>query len=104
MTDLNLKEDNIEDETATEADTKVKEDAKQIVNNEQKSTSAAPDKNEKEGTKDDKKDASKERKPRLHNMANIDEKGVKILRKVARFLLKQFLHPREFFGKAITKD
>ena len=37
-------------------------------------------------------------------MANIDAKGIKILRKVARFLLKQFLHPREFFGKAITKD
>lgn len=37
-------------------------------------------------------------------MANIDAKGVKILRKLARFLLKQFLHPREFFGKAITKQ
>ena len=37
-------------------------------------------------------------------MANIDAKGIKILRKIARFLLKQFLHPREFFGKAITKE
>ena len=37
-------------------------------------------------------------------MANVDAKGVKILRKLARFLLKQFLHPREFFGKAVTKE
>ena len=29
---------------------------------------------------------------------------MKILRKLARFLLKQFLHPREFFGKAIQKQ
>ena len=29
---------------------------------------------------------------------------MKILRKLARFLLKQFLHPREFFGKAIAKQ
>jgi uncharacterized protein YqcC (DUF446 family) len=26
------------------------------------------------------------------------------LRKLARFLLKYFLHPREFFGKAVTKE
>jgi hypothetical protein len=26
------------------------------------------------------------------------------LKKLARFLLKQFLHPREFFGKACTKE
>ena len=40
----------------------------------------------------------------MHNLANIDAKGIKILRKMARYLLKQFLHPREFFGKAITKE
>jgi len=34
----------------------------------------------------------------------VDAKGVKILRKLARFLLKQFLHPREFFGKTIKKE
>ena len=45
----------------------------------------------------------KRKAPRQHNLANIDARGVKILRKLARFLLKQFLHPREFFGKAITK-
>jgi len=43
-------------------------------------------------------------KKRVHNLNQIDEKGIKILRKLARFLLKQFLHPREFFGKAIYKE
>lgn len=38
------------------------------------------------------------------DLKTIDAKGIKILRKLARFLLKQFLHPREFFGKAITKQ
>lgn len=47
----------------------------------------------------------KEKKaPRTHDLKNIDAKGLKILRKLARFLLKQFLHPREFFGKAIAKQ
>ena len=48
--------------------------------------------------------SKKKKKPRQHDLKNIDEKGVKILRKLARFLLKQFLHPREFFGKAIAKQ
>ena len=71
MTDLHEKEeDNIKDETAKEA----------------KITDNAP---VAEGTKDEEKDApSKNRLPRKHNMENIDAKGIKILRKVARFLLK----------------
>lgn len=28
---------------------------------------------------------------------------MKILKKLARFLLQRYLHPREFFGPAITK-
>lgn len=55
----------------------------------------------KEGEEEEKKT---KRKPRKHNLSNIDAKGIKILRKLARFLLKQFLHPREFFGKAVTKE
>ena len=49
---------------------------------------------------------SKEQKKRArqHNLTNIDAKGIKILRKLARYLLKQFMHPREFFGKAISKE
>ena len=63
-----------------------------------------------DGDKDDKvkkekaKEGKEKKKPRQHNLSNVDAKGVKILRKLARFLLKQFLHPREFFGKAITKE
>jgi hypothetical protein len=34
----------------------------------------------------------------------IDAKGQKILTKLACFLLKQFVHPREFFGQAIKKQ
>ena len=56
---------------------------------------------EKEKEKEKEKD---KRKPRTHNLTNVDAKGVKILRKLARFLLKQFLHPREFFGKSVTKE
>ena len=58
-----------------------------------------------EEVKEESKDKKKEkRKPRQHNLEHIDAKGVKILKKLARFLLKQFLHPREFFGKAVTKE
>ena len=66
------------------------------------------DNDKKEGidaeVEDYKKDEKPKKKPRKHNLENIDAKGIKILRKLARFLLKQFLHPREFFGKAITKE
>jgi hypothetical protein len=54
--------------------------------------------------KSDEEAVKPKKKPRVHNLANVDAKGVKILRKLARFLLKQFLHPREFFGKTIKKE
>jgi len=34
----------------------------------------------------------------------LDEKGSKILKKLARFLLQRYMHPREFFGPTIKKD
>ena len=34
----------------------------------------------------------------------LDEKGVKILKKLARFLLERYMHPREFFGPTIKKE
>jgi hypothetical protein len=37
-------------------------------------------------------------------MTKFDEKAIKILRKVARFLLERYMHPREFFGPAIYKQ
>ena len=50
------------------------------------------DNDKKEGidaeVEDDKKDEKPRKKPRKHNLENIDAKGIKILRKLARFLLK----------------
>ena len=34
----------------------------------------------------------------------VDEKGMKILKKLARFLLERYMHPREFFGPTIKKE
>ena len=34
----------------------------------------------------------------------LDEKGTKILKKLARFLLERYMHPREFFGPTIKKE
>jgi hypothetical protein len=34
----------------------------------------------------------------------LEDKGLKILQKLARFLLERYLHPREFFGPAIYKQ
>jgi hypothetical protein len=40
-------------------------------------------------------------KPRTYDLSRIDEDGTSILQQVARFLLKEYQHPREFFGKMI---
>jgi hypothetical protein len=37
------------------------------------------------------------------NFELLEDKGLKILQKLARFLLERYLHPREFFGPAIYK-
>lgn len=42
--------------------------------------------------------------PRTYNLANIDADGTGILQAVARYLLKEYLHPREFFGKMIKPN
>jgi len=34
----------------------------------------------------------------------LDEKATKILKKLARFLLERYMHPREFFGPTIKKE
>ena len=34
----------------------------------------------------------------------LDEKGAKILKKLARFLLERYMHPREFFGPTIKVE
>jgi len=33
----------------------------------------------------------------------LESKGHKILRKLARFLLERYMHPREFYGPAIYR-
>lgn len=52
----------------------------------------------------DEKGLNKKSKKRVYDLKRIDAKGIKILKKLARFLLKHFLHPREFFGKTIFKE
>ena len=34
----------------------------------------------------------------------LDDKGNKILKKLARFLLERYMHPREFFGPTVKKE
>lgn len=34
----------------------------------------------------------------------MDDKGNKILKRLARFLLERYMHPREFFGPTIKKE
>lgn len=48
-------------------------------------------------------DKPKKKKKIQINFDLLEEKGLKILRKLARFLLERYLHPREFFGPAIYK-
>lgn len=38
------------------------------------------------------------------NFDLLEEKGLKILKKLARFLLQRYMHPREFFGPAVYKQ
>jgi hypothetical protein len=38
------------------------------------------------------------------NFEELEAKGHKILRKLARFLLERYMHPREFYGPAINRQ
>ena len=46
---------------------------------------------------------SKKKNPITIKFDILDEKGMKILKKLARFLLERYMHPREFFGPTIKK-
>lgn len=75
-------------------------------------------KNEKADSKDEKGNGVSEMKRRAAEAAKgkkgkhpitlnfdiLDEKAVKILKKLARFLLERYMHPREFFGPTIKKE
>lgn len=39
--------------------------------------------------------------PKQYDLKRIDEEGMQILIELARHLLKEYMHPREFFGKTI---
>lgn len=43
-------------------------------------------------------------KPRSYDLKNLDEEGLNILRSVARHLLKEYQHPREFFGRMVKNN
>ena len=45
-----------------------------------------------------------ESKPRRFDLTKIDEDGMQILRQVARYLLREYMHPREFFHKMIKNN
>lgn len=47
---------------------------------------------------------SKKKNPITIKFDVLDEKGMKILKKLARFLLERYMHPREFFGPTIKKQ
>lgn len=69
-------------------------------------------KEEKKDTIDSSKDVDSKHKKFAESKKNLinlkfdvlDEKGHKILKKLARFLLERYMHPREFFGPTVKKE
>lgn len=49
-------------------------------------------------------ESKKIKSPLVIKFEVLDEKGTKILKKLARFLLERYMHPREFFGPTIKKE
>lgn len=47
---------------------------------------------------------NKSKYPIIIKFEVLDKKAVKILKKMARFLLERYMHPREFFGPTIKKE
>jgi hypothetical protein len=70
---------------------------------EQDSISEEPEENSKKP--EERSRLKMKKKPKMEIKFEIlDEKGNKILKKLARFLLQRFMHPREFFGPTIKKE
>ena len=57
-----------------------------------------------EEEEEDKQGDKKEKRKVVVKMEDFEEKALKILRKLARFLLERYMHPREFFGPAVYKQ
>lgn len=49
-------------------------------------------------------EAKKNRRPLVIKFDILDENSQDILKKLARFLLERYMHPREFFGPTIKKE
>jgi len=47
---------------------------------------------------------NKSKYPIIINFEILDVKAIKILKKMARFLLERYMHPREFFGPTVKKE
>lgn len=43
-------------------------------------------------------------KPKGYDLSRIDDEGIEIMQEVAKFLLKEYMHPREFFGKSVKNN
>lgn len=57
------------------------------------------------GVPEGKKLRAKPRRKKISlNFEELDPKGHKILRKLARFLLERYMHPREFYGPVINRQ
>lgn len=54
--------------------------------------------------KDETENQTARKKGKKYDLTRINEKGLNILKKLARYLLKKYLHPREFFAKSIRKE
>lgn len=47
---------------------------------------------------------NKQKYPIVIDHEKLEEKSLKVLKKLARFLLERYMHPREFFGPTIKKE
>lgn len=48
--------------------------------------------------------AEGEDKPRGYDLKKVDAEGITILENLAKFLLAEYMHPREFFGKMVKNN
>lgn len=53
----------------------------------------------------EKKPLTKPRRRKINlDFSQLEDKGLRILKKLARFLLERYMHPREFYGPAIQRQ
>lgn len=80
------------------------EESKKEDNSPSKSTEAAKEEFKSDNQQKDETSVGQQKRKKVTvDMNKFDVKGLKVLRKIARFLLERYMHPREFFGPAIYK-